>query len=145
MLPKDHQNLVINVSVVVDEKVNKLGNEDLLLAEGSRKGGDSGGIISLRIGRVCRLIEALSRRKLNSECVHEVSCLLDSASSSINYRSSSFCVAGERGYDSEELLNLVNICKHLPRRLNGCENYHIHLETVVPGEEVEEVRVVIKL
>ena len=37
MLPRDHQHLVINVSIVVDEKVNKLGHEDLILVEGSRK------------------------------------------------------------------------------------------------------------
>ena len=36
VLPEDHQHLIINVSIVVDEKVNKLDHEDLLIAEGSR-------------------------------------------------------------------------------------------------------------
>ena len=43
--------MVINVSIVVDEKVNKLDHKDLLLTEGSRNGGDAGGITSLRSGR----------------------------------------------------------------------------------------------
>ena len=36
VLPEDYQNLIINVSIVVDEKVNNLDHEYLLLAEGSR-------------------------------------------------------------------------------------------------------------
>ena len=51
MLLRDHYNLVINVSIVVDEKVNKLSHIDLLLAEGRRKGGDDGGIPYLCSGR----------------------------------------------------------------------------------------------
>ena len=94
MLPSNHQHPVIYVSIVVDEKVNKLGHEDLLLTEVSRKGGDAGGIPSLcsSIGRVCRLVEALSHPKINSECAHEVGCSVESAASPIDYRSRSFCV-----------------------------------------------------
>ena len=83
---------------------------------------------------VCCLVEALSRPKINSEFAHEVGCLVDSATSPINYRSRSFCVTGEWGYDAEELLNLMDICEHLHRRLNNREHYHIHMTTVVPGE-----------
>ena len=36
VLPEDYQNLIINVSIVVDEKVNNLDHEYLLLVEGSR-------------------------------------------------------------------------------------------------------------
>ena len=135
MLPRDHQHLVINVSIVVDEKLNKLGHKDLLLAEVIRKGGDAGGRPSLCSGsnRVYLLVDDLSRPNLNSKCAHEVVFLVDSVISPINYRSRSFCVAGERGYDSEELLNLTNICENLPRRLNIQENYHSNMTTVVPG------------
>ena len=58
MLPRDHQHLVINFSIVMDEKVKKIGHKDLLLVEVSRKGGDACGINSLRSGssRVCRLV-----------------------------------------------------------------------------------------
>ena len=88
----DHQHLVINVSIVVDEKVNKLGDEDLLLLEGIRKGGDAGGIPSLCSSscRVCRIVEDLSYPNFNAECAHEVVCLVDSAASPINYRSCNF-------------------------------------------------------
>ena len=105
VLPRDQQNLVINVSIVVDEKLNKLDHEDVLLVEGIRKGFDTGGIPSLcsGSGRVCRIVEALSYPKLKSKCAHEVICLVESAISSINYRSHSVCVAGERGYDAEKL------------------------------------------
>ena len=131
----------------MDEKVKKIGHKDLLLVECSRKGGDACGITSLRSGsgRVCRLVEAFSCPKRNAECAHEVGCSVDSTASLINCRSRSFRVTGERGYDAEELLNLTDICDGLPRRLNGCEHYHSHLTTVVPGEEGEEVRVVLKL
>ena len=120
----------------MDEKVNKLGHEDLLLDEGSRKGGDAGGIHSLRSGsgRVCCIVENISRPNINAECDHEVDCLVESAAIPINYRSISLCVMGERGYDAEELLNLTDTCEHLPRRLNSRENYHIHLTKVVPGD-----------
>ena len=146
MLPEDHQHLIINVSIVVDKKVNKLDHKDLLLAEGSREGGVAGGITSLcsGSGRLCRLIGALSRSNLNAECAHEISCLVDSAVSLINYRSRSFGVMGERGYDAEELLNLTNICENLPRRLNRREHYHSHLTTVFPGEEGREFRLVLR-
>ena len=103
-------------------KVNKIDHEDLLIAEGSRKGGGAYGIPSLRSGRACRLVEALSRPKLNTEWAHEVGCLVDSAASPINCRSRSFCIASERVYDAEKLLNLMNICAHLPIRLNGREH-----------------------
>ena len=119
MLPRYHQHLVINASIVVGEKVNKLGHEDLTLAEGSRKGGDAGGITSLRSCRFYRLVEAISRPKINAECSHEVGCLVDSAASPINYISHSFCITGERVYDAENIFNLMNICEHLPRCLNG--------------------------
>ena len=49
MFPRYHQHLVINVSIVVDEKVNKLGHEDLLLVEGGIKRGDACGIPSLSV------------------------------------------------------------------------------------------------
>ena len=52
---------------------------------------------------------------------------------------------GERGYDDEELINLTDICEQLPRRLNGRDNCHSHLPTVVLGEEGKKVRVVLKL
>ena len=127
--------MVINFSIVVDEKVNKLGHEDLRLAEGSRKGGDAGGITSLRngSGRVCRIVEDISHPNLNAECAHEVGCLVDSAASPINHRSRSFCITYMRFYDAEKLLNMTNICEHLPRRLKGREHYHNHLTAVVPG------------
>ena len=70
---------------------------------------------------------------------------MDSAASSINYRSRSFCVAVERGYHAEELLNLTKIHETLPRHLNGHENYHSHLTMVVTGEEGEQVRAVLKI
>ena len=35
----------------MDEKVNNIFHKDLLLAEGRIKGGDAGGITSLRSGR----------------------------------------------------------------------------------------------
>ena len=147
MLPSNQQHLVINASIFVDEKVNKIGHEYLIIAEGSRKGGDAGGIPSLRSysGRVIRHVEALSYPKLNSGCAHKVGCLLDIAASPRNYRTHNFYVTGERGYDAEELPNLTEICEHLTRRLNGRENYHSHLTTVVLGEEGEEFRVVIHL
>ena len=74
MLPSNQHHLVTNVSIVVDEKANKLGPEDLLIAKDNRKGVDAGGIPSLRSGssRVCCLVEALYRPKLNVECSHEV-------------------------------------------------------------------------
>ena len=127
--------------------MNNISHEDLLLAEGSRKGGDAGCIPSLRSvsGRVFRPVEYLSRPNLNAKCAHKVGCSVDSATSPINYRSRSFCVMGERGYDAEELLNLTDICEQLPRILNGREHYHSHLKTVVPGEEGEEIRVVLKI
>ena len=106
--------MVINVCIVVDKKVNNLGHEDLLLAGGSRKWGDTGGIPSLCSGRVCRLVGALSLSKLNAKCSHEVSCSVDSAASPINSRSHRFCITGEIFYDAEKLLNLTNICEHLP-------------------------------
>ena len=103
MLPRYHQHLVTNVSIVVDEKVNNIGHENLLLTEGRIKGGDAGDITYLcsGSGMVFRLVEALSRPKLNAECAHEVGCSMDSAASPINYRSRSFCVTGEGGYDAE--------------------------------------------
>ena len=139
--------MVINVSIVVDENLNKLGHEDLLLTEGSRKGGDVGGIPSLHRDscRVFRLVEYLTCPKTNAECAHEVGCSVDSATSPINYRSCSFCVTGERSYGSEELLNVTDICENLTRHLNGREHYHSDLTMFVPGEEGEEVRVVLKL
>ena len=111
---------MIDVSVVVDEKVNKLGHEDLLFSEGSIKGGDSGGIPSLLrgSGRILSLYEAISCPKLNAQCFHEVGFLVYSATSPINYRYCSFYVTGEWGYDAEELLNMTDIWEHLPRRLN---------------------------
>ena len=146
MLHRDHQHLVINVSIAVDEKVNKIGPEGLILAGGIIKGGDTGGIPSLRSGisKVCRLVEDLSRPKIISECAHEVYCLAYSVASPINCRSCSFCVTGERVYDYEVLLNMTNICENLPRRLNSREHYHSHLTTVVPGGECEEVIVVLQ-
>ena len=103
MLPRNYQNLVINVIIVVDEKFNKLVHDYLLLVEGRRKGGDAGGIPSLRSGsgRVCCLVKALSRPKLKAEFAHEVGCSVDISASPINYRSRSFCVTGEWGYDAE--------------------------------------------
>ena len=92
-----------------------------------------------------RLVESLSSLKLNTECDQEVVCSVYSVSSPINYRSHSFCVMVERGYDDEELINLTDICEQLPRRLNGRDNCHSHLPTVVPGEEGKKVRVVLKL
>ena len=92
MIPRYHQHLVISVIIFMDKKVKNLGHKDLLLAEGSREGGVAGGITSLcsGSGRLCRLIGALSRSNLNAECAHEISCLVDSAVSLINYRSRSF-------------------------------------------------------
>ena len=86
MIPRDHHNLIINTSIVVDEKVNNLGHEDLLLAECSRKWGYVSGILSLRggSGRVCRLFEDIYCTNINSECAHGVSCLVDSAASPMN-------------------------------------------------------------
>ena len=86
MLPRDHQYLATNISIVVSEKVNKIGHEDLLLAEGRRKGGDTGGIPSLHrgSGRVFRIVEYFYRTKINAKCAHEVGCLVDSAASPIN-------------------------------------------------------------
>ena len=86
MITRYHKHLVINFSIVMDENVNKIGHEDPLLAEVSRKGGDAGGITSLLIGtgRVCCLVEALSRPKINSEWAHEVGCSADSAIRPIN-------------------------------------------------------------
>ena len=81
----------------------------------------------------------------STPCAHKVVCSVDNVASYINYRSHSFCVAGERGYDAEELHNLKNVHEPLPRRLNGHEHYNSHLTTVVPGEDGEEVRVVLKL
>ena len=147
MLLRDHQHMVINVSIVVDERVNTIGHKELLLAEGRIKGGYAGGITSIRSSSsmVSHIVESLSRPKLNTECAHEVGCLVESATIPINYISHSFCVAGERGYDAEELLNLKNICDNLPGLPNGREHYHIHLTTVIPREEGEEVRVVLKI
>ena len=87
MLPRYHQHLVINFSIGMDEKANKLGHEGLLLVEGRRKGGDASGIPSLcsSNGRVYRPVEALYRSKLNSECDHEVGCLIDSSAIPISY------------------------------------------------------------
>ena len=138
MLPRDHHHLVINVNIVVDEKVDKLFHKDLLLSEGSRKGGSAGGIPSLRIGRVCRLIEGLSFPKLNAECAHEFGCSVYSAASPINYRSHIFCVTGERVYDAKRLINLTNIW-------NSHEHYHSHLTMVVPVEEGKEVILELKI
>ena len=56
-----------------------------------------------------------------------------------------FMCYGWDNYDDEELLNMKDICEHLPWRLNKHENYHIHMTTIVPGKEGEEVRVVLKL
>ena len=119
----------------MDEKVNKLGHEDLLLAEGIIKGGDNGDIPALRSssGRVYHIVEALSRPNLNANYAHEVIFFVDSAAIPINYRSRIFCVTGERGYYAEELTNMTEICEHLPIRLNVRDNYHSHPTTVVPG------------
>ena len=70
---------------------------------------------------------------------------MDSADRSINYRSCSFYIAGERGYNAEELLNLTNIHEPIPIHLNGHEHYHSHLTIVVPREEGELFRVVLKI
>ena len=139
--------MVINVSIVVDEKANKLGHKDLLFVEGSRKEGDTGGIPSLRSSsnRVCHLVGALSRPNLNAECAHKVGCLVNSAARPIHSIYRSLCITGERGYDAEDLLNLTNICENLPRRLNGREHHHSHLTTVVTGAEGEEGRLVLKI
>ena len=67
---------------------------------------------------------------LNEADIYELEKML---SIPINYISHSLCVAGERGYDDEEVLNLTNICEHLPRSL------------VVPREEGEEFIAVLKL
>ena len=39
----------------------------------------------------------------------------------------------------------MNVHEPLPRRLNVREHYNSHLTTVVPGEDGEEVIVVLKL
>ena len=70
MIPRDHQHLEIDVSIVMDEKVNKLDHEDLILAEGKIKRGDAYGIHSLRSSKVCSIFEALYRTKINAECSH---------------------------------------------------------------------------
>ena len=134
MLPRYHQHLVTNVSIIVEKKVNKLGHEDLLLAEGSKKGVDAGGITSLRSGsgRFFCIVEALFRPNINAKCAHEFGCSVDSATSPINYTSLGFCVTGERGCDAGGLLNLADICEHRPSLLNGCEHYLSHLIMVVP-------------
>ena len=75
-----------------------ISSEDLLLVEGSIKGGDAGVIPSLssRSSRFCRIVQAISLTKLKSECAHEVRCSVHSADSSINYISCSFFIVGER-------------------------------------------------
>ena len=40
---------------------------------------------------------------------------------------------------------MKDICEHLPRRLNEHDYYHIHMTKIVPGEEGEEVILVLKL
>ena len=102
MILRDHYHLLINVIIVVYEKVYKLGHKDLLLAEGIIKGGDASGIPSLHIDRVCRLVEALSCSNLNAKCDYEFGCSVDSTTSPINYISCIFCVTGERFYDAEK-------------------------------------------
>ena len=70
---------------------------------------------------------------------------MESSGRPINYWYISLWITGEKGYDNEELPNLKDIYEQLPRRQNNLENYHSYLTTVLPGEEEEEVRVVLKL
>ena len=92
----------------------------------------AGSAVSFKLSPVTSSIPSVPKRSVVS---------VNSAAGSINYIFHSFCVAGERGYDAEELHNMTNIHEPLPRLLNGHEHYNSHLTTVVPGEDGEEVRV----